>query len=114
MNVKLAELISQNGGKLPFYLTKDSYPVYYITIQGMTLCPKCANLIIKGEKTSPFGKRVIADDLVDYRINWDNYYLTCELGHKIESATLDLTKIEFKTPNTSHIRRHIPSKISHS
>lgn len=91
MNIKLAELLSNNGGKLPRYVTDELYPVYYTTTQHVILCPACANLILGNSNI--FGGQIKADDLEDCKINWDNYDLVCERGHKIESATLDLDKI---------------------
>lgn len=113
MDVKLAELLSLNGGRLPKYLTKDAYPVYYITKQGVILCPNCANLILL-ENSRMFGDKINADDLVEYRINWDNYDLVCERGHKIDSATLeiDLPKMIGDLINDKS-KRQIPNKIGH-
>lgn len=113
MNIKLAELLSNNNGRLPNYLTKAYYPVYYTTIQGLVLCPHCANLILQGE-TFVGEKRIIADDLDDCKINWDNYNLKCEHGHKIESATIELElpqKIGVYINDKN--KRQIPNKIGH-
>lgn len=110
MNIKLAELISKNKGELPSHLTDEAYPVYYTTIQGLVLCPYCANLILKGE--SPFRNKIIADDLEDYKINWDNYDLECESGHKIDSATLEIAPVRERIMNNEN-KRKIPNKIGH-
>ena len=110
MNIKLAELISKNKGELPSHLTDEAYPVYYTTIQGLVLCPYCANLILKGE--SPFRNKIIADDLEDYKINWDNYDLECERGHKIDSATLEIAPVRERIMNNEN-KRKIPNKIGH-
>lgn len=110
MNIKLAELISKNKGELPSHLTDEAYPVYYTTIQGLVLCPYCANLIIKGE--SPFRNKIIADDLEDYKINWDNYDLECERGHHIDSATLEIAPVQERIMNNEN-KRKIPNKIGH-
>ena len=110
MYIKLAELLSRNGGILPKYITKDSYPVYYVTKQGKILCPYCANLILKGE--SPFRNKIIADDLEDYKINWDNYDLECERGHKIDSATLEIAPVRERIMNNEN-KRKVPNKIGH-
>lgn len=112
MNIKLAELLSKNGGRLPKYLTKDSYPVYYVTKQGKILCPYCANLILL-ENSKILGNRITADDLEDYKINWDNYDLVCERGHKIDSATIEIDlPIEERIMNNEN-KRKIPNKIGH-
>ena len=110
MNIKLAELISKNKGELPSHLTDEAYPVYYTTIQGLVLCPYCANLILKGE--SPFRNKIIADDLEDYKINWDNYDLECERGHHIDSATLEIAPVLERIMNNEN-KRKIPNKIGH-
>ena len=110
MNIKLAELISKNKGELPSHLTDEAYPVYYTTIQGLVLCPYCANLILKGE--SPFRNKIIADDLEDYKINWDNYDLECERGHKIDSATLEIAPVRERIINNEN-KRKVPNKIGH-
>ena len=110
MNIKLAELISKNKGELPSHLTDEAYPVYYTTIQGLVLCPYCANLILKGE--SPFKNKIIADDLEDYKINWDNYDLECERGHRIDSATLEIAPVRERIMNNEN-KRKIPNKIGH-
>ena len=110
MNIKLAELISKNKGELPSHLTDEAYPVYYTTIQGLVLCPYCANLILKGE--SPFRNKIIADDLEDYKINWDNYDLECERGHHIDSATLEIAPVRERIMNNEN-KRKIPNKIGH-
>ena len=110
MNIKLAELISKNKGELPSHLTDEAYPVYYTTIQGLVLCPYCANLILKGE--SPFRNKIIADDLEDYKINWDNYDLECERGHKIDSATLEIAPVRERIMNNEN-KRKVPNKIGH-
>ena len=110
MNIKLAELISKNKGELPSHLTDEAYPVYYTTIQGLVLCPYCANLILKGE--SPFKNKIIADDLEDYKINWDNYDLECERGHHIDSATLEIAPVLERIMNNEN-KRKIPNKIGH-
>lgn len=90
MNPKLAELISMNEGELPSFITEDLYPVYYLTRKGEILCPTCANLVLKGKAKG----QILADDLEDFRLNWDNYDLKCKYGHKIESATLDLSTLQ--------------------
>lgn len=110
MNIKLAELISKNKGELPSHLTDEAYPVYYTTIQGLVLCPYCANLILKGE--SPFRNKIIADDLEDYKINWDDYDLECERGHHIDSATLEIAPVLERIMNNEN-KRKIPNKIGH-
>lgn len=110
MNVKLAELLSKNGGTLPYVVTKDAFPVYYVTRQGVVLCPYCANLIIEG-KSAPFKSKLIADDLEDVRINWDNYNLECERGHKIESATIEIDIPVKEGVNYYENKREIPNKI---
>ena len=110
MNIKLAELISKDKGELPSHLTDEAYPVYYTTIQGLVLCPYCANLILKGE--SPFRNKIIADDLEDYKINWDNYDLECERGHKIDSATLEIAPVRERIINNEN-KRKVPNKIGH-
>lgn len=112
MDIKLAELLSMNGGRLPKYITKDSYPVYYVTKQGKILCPYCANLILLGNSRL-FKDNITADDLQDYRINWDNYDLVCEHGHKIDSATLEISfPIRERILNNEN-KRQIPNKIRH-
>ena len=111
MNIKLAELISKNKGELPSHLTDEAYPVYYTTIQGLVLCPYCANLILKGE--SPFKNKIIADDLEDYKINWDNYDLECERGHHIDSATLEVDLSFLEGVKKHANKRKIPNKIRH-
>lgn len=112
MYIKLAELLSRNGGILPKYITKDSYPVYYMTKQGKILCPYCANLILLGN-TKIYGDTITADDLQDYRINWDNYDLVCEHGHKIDSATIEIDfPVRERTMNNEN-KRKIPNKIGH-
>lgn len=111
MNIKLAELISKNKGELPSHLTDEAYPVYYTTIQGFVLCPDCANLILKGE--SPFKNKIIADDLEDYRINWDNYDLECERGHHIDSVTLEVDLSYLEGVKKHENKQKIPSKIRH-
>lgn len=113
MDVKLAELLSINGGRLPKYLTKDDYPVYYITKQGVILCPSCANLILL-ESSNLYGDTLNADDLVDYRINWDNYTLECIHGHIIDSATIELDfPKRIGVLNHDRNKRQIPNKIGH-
>ena len=113
MNVKLAELLSLNGGRLPKYVTKEAYPVYYITRQGVVLCPFCANLILLGNSRKIFGDKITADDLEDYKINWDNYNLKCERGHTIDSATIEIDyPIEERILNNEN-KRQIPNKIGH-
>lgn len=113
MNVKLAELLSNNEGRFPFYVTKDYYPVYYITNKGVNLCPYCANLILKGRKL--LRNDIIADDLEDYKINWDNYTLVCARGHIIESATMELEVPEISNRGKIHVKnkRKVPNKIGH-
>lgn len=111
MNIKLAELISKNKGELPSHLTDEAYPVYYTTIQGLVLCPYCANLILKGE--SPFRNKIIADDLEDYKINWDDYDLECERGHKIDSATIEIGFPVIERTMNNENKRKIPNKIGH-
>ena len=111
MNIKLAELISKNKGELPSHLTDEAYPVYYTTIQGLVLCPDCANLILKGE--SPFQNKIIADDLEDYRINWDNYDLECERGHHIDSVTLEVDLSYLEGVKKHENKREISGKIRH-
>jgi hypothetical protein len=112
MDIKLAELLSLNGGRLPKYITKDSYPVYYVTKQGVILCPYCANLILL-ENSRMFGNKIKADDLDDYRINWDNYDLVCERGHKIDSATIELDVPIGERWRNNENKRQIPNKIGH-
>lgn len=113
MNVKLAELLSLNGGRLPKYVTKEAYPVYYITRQGVVLCPFCANLILLENSRKIFGDKITADDLEDYKINWDNYDLVCERGHKIDSATIEIDyPLEERILNNEN-KRQIPNKIGH-
>lgn len=113
MNVKLAELLSLNGGRLPKYVTKEAYPVYYITRQGVVLCPFCANLILLENSRKIFGDKITADDLEDYKINWDNYDLVCERGHKIDSATIEIDyPLEERIFNNEN-KRQIPNKIGH-
>lgn len=112
MDIKLAELLSMNGGRLPKYLTKDSYPVYYITKQGKILCPYCANLILL-ENSKVFGDTITADDLQDYKINWDNYDLVCEHGHKIDSATIEIGFPLRERIMNNEDKRKIPNKIGH-
>lgn len=112
MDVKLAELLSLNGGRLPKYLTKDAYPVYYITKQGVVLCPYCANLILL-ENSHLFGDNINADDLQDYKINWDNYTLMCQHGHKIDSATIEIDIPSHGRIFNNDNKRQIPHKIRH-
>lgn len=112
MDIKLAELLSMNGGRLPKYITKDSYPVYYVTKQGKILCPYCANLILLGNSRL-FEDNITADDLQDYRINWDNYDLVCEHGHKIDSATLEIGFPVRERILNNENKRQIPNKIRH-
>lgn len=111
MNIKLAELISKNKGELPYYLTDDAFPVYYITTQGTLLCPYYANLILEGQ--SPFKNKIVADDLEDYKINWDNHDLTCERGHHIESATIEVDLSFLEGVKKHENKRQIPNKIRH-
>ena len=112
MNIKLAELISKNKGELPSHLTDEAYPVYYTTIQGLVLCPYCANLIISGN-TKLCGDTITADDLQDYGINWDNYNLVCEHGHKIDSATIEIGFPVIERTMNNENKRKIPNKIGH-
>lgn len=112
MYIKLAELLSKNGGVLPKYITKDSYPVYYVTKQGKILCSYCANLIISGN-TKLCGDNITADDLQDYGINWDNYNLVCEHGHKIDSATIEIGFPVIERTMNNENKRKIPNKIGH-
>lgn len=105
MNPKLAELISMNDGELPSFITEDFYPIYYLTRKGEILCPTCANLVLKGKAKG----QIIADDLQDYKINWDDYDLVCEHGHKIESATVELSTLEESNRNDTS-KRKIPIK----
>ena len=87
MDIKIARLLTENQGELPYYSHLGDYPMYYLTKDNRILCPQCANAILRGEYTVDHIK---ADDIVDYQVNWDNDDLTCFANHKIETATLEL------------------------
>lgn len=62
-------------GKLPAYAWPGVYPMYYLTQDGSTVCPDCAN----EEDTS--------DPATDAGINWEDASMYCDdCGKRIESA----------------------------
>ena len=73
MNIDKIE--RDDHGKLPHHAWPGGYPFIYITEDGLTVCPKCAN----DEDTS--------DPVKWADIYWEGPPLTCEdKGEVIESA----------------------------
>lgn len=87
MDIKIAKLLTQNNGKLPTYVDNMDYPIYYTTKDNKVLCPKCANAVVMGEVHLD---HLSADDISDYKVNWDNDNLMCYSNHKIDTATIDI------------------------
>ena len=68
--------IRDTKGKLPAYAWPGGYPIWYLTRDGMIICPDCANREIDD-----------AQAVTDYDINWEDDALYCEdCGKHIESA----------------------------
>ena len=44
MNIFIREDYTLSDGKLMAYAWPGGYPMFYLTVDGATLCPKCANL----------------------------------------------------------------------
>ena len=63
-----------DAGKLPAYAWPGGYPIYYVTEDGLTVCPTCAN-----DETS--------DDVVAADVNYEDAALYCDdCNKRIESA----------------------------
>jgi hypothetical protein len=68
--------IRDDNGQLPTWAWPGGYPMYYVTADGMTVCPDCANREVDQSQ------RPIAGDA-----NWEDPELYCDdCGKRIESA----------------------------
>lgn len=86
------DTVRDSDGKLPAYAWPGGYPVTYLTADGETLCPACAN----GENgAEPFDATDGRDLLIEERqwaivaadVYWEGPPLTCaHCGAPIESA----------------------------
>jgi hypothetical protein len=74
--MELATLRSTTGdGKLPAWAWPGGYPLIYVTENGLTVCPPCAN------------EADTSDPVTDGDVFWEGAPLTCEdCGKLIESA----------------------------
>lgn len=76
--------IRDEKGQLPVYAWPGGYPLFYITADGLIICPWCAN---DGVETS--------DPVVNYDINYEDPDLWCDdAGGRIESAYAEDDVIE--------------------
>jgi hypothetical protein len=65
-----------NGGSLAAFAWPGGYPLYYVTVNGDTICPECAN------RDTDYGQRPIARD-----VHWEGEPIACDdCGKDIESA----------------------------
>lgn len=68
------ELPRDDDGKLSSWAWPGGYPIFYVTGDGMVVCPKCANT-----ETS--------DDPIAADVNWEDASLFCDdCSQRIESA----------------------------
>ncbi len=65
MNIKKIE--RDSNGKLPAYAWPGGYPIIYLTRDGLTICPACANRDVDSQE------EVIAAD-----VYYEGPTLTCE------------------------------------
>jgi hypothetical protein len=68
--------IRDEAGKLPAYAWPGGYPIVYLTKDGSTVCPECANREVDEGQA-----------VVNYFIHWEGEPLICEDCNKaVESA----------------------------
>jgi hypothetical protein len=66
-----------DAGRLPAYAWPGGYPMYYVTRDGLTICPQCANATDRATDDPP-----VAGD-----VYWEGPSMTCDdQGETIESA----------------------------
>ncbi len=71
----LAEMREANKGTLPTYSWPGAYPIVYLTGDGLTVCPDCAN------------EPDTSDPVVDADVYWEGAPVPCDdCGKVIESA----------------------------
>lgn len=70
------ELPRDTDGKLSAYAWPGGYPLFYVTKDGQTVCPECAN-----RETDPSTAPVACD------VNYEDASLHCDdCGKRVESA----------------------------
>lgn len=78
-----------SDGKLPSYAWPGGYPFFYLTDDGDTACPDCAN----GENQSDFPDPSADDSqwtIVGVEVNWeDTDMVCCHCNSRIQSAYVD-------------------------
>lgn len=73
--MKLAEAREANDGKLPANAWPGGYPIVYLTGDGLTICPNCAN------------EPDTSDQVVDGDVNWEGADMPCDdCGKMMASA----------------------------
>jgi hypothetical protein len=65
-NVQFASSIAYEDGKLPAYAWPGGYPLYYLSREGDTFCPDCAN------------QADAEPEIVYYETNWEDEDLFCD------------------------------------
>jgi hypothetical protein len=73
------DAIRLTDGSLPPYAWPGGYPIYYLTRDGLAVCPRCANREVDDHQAA-----------IAYDINWEAPQLLCDdCGERIESAYAD-------------------------
>jgi hypothetical protein len=72
---KIQDMRAENDGKLPSFAWPGGYPIYYLTRDGLVVCPDCAN------------ESDTSDPVIDADIYWEGPAACCnDCGQGIESA----------------------------
>lgn len=64
---------STPDGSLPAHVWPGGYPLFYLTADGLTICPKCAN------------EADTSDPVVDGDVHWEGPPMTCDDGSQCGS-----------------------------
>lgn len=91
--------IRDDDGQLPRYSWPGAYSMFYVTEQGLVVCPDCAN----DPDTS--------DPVVAYDVNWEDPALFCEdAGGRIESAYAEDDALQGTLAREAAARRRIEAR----
>lgn len=69
------EAIRETDGTLPAYVWPGGYPMYYLTRDGLVVCPKCAN------------ETDTSDPVADGDVYWEGPDMLCEDGSQCGSLS---------------------------
>lgn len=88
MAAQLRMLRGQNDGKLPAYAWPGGYPFYYLSADGRTWCPNCAN---QNDAEPP---------ITAYDVNYEDTDLLCDgCGARLEAAYVDVDPLFIPDPD---------------